>query len=78
MAKEILYSYLDPEVLLAISNSIKLYDECEACEDASAKKAFGKMVRDALKFEAEIELKSRAKEAIQILHDLETPVINLN
>jgi len=78
MAKEILYSHLDPEVLLAISNSIKLYDEYEACEDASVKKAFGKMVRDALKFEAEIELKSRVKEAIHMLHDLQKPDINLN
>jgi hypothetical protein len=78
MAREILYSHLDPLVLEAKSTALKLCEEYLSCKDSSTKKVFGRMVRDALKFEAEIELESRVREATEMLHDLQKPVINPN
>ena len=79
MAKEIiLFSQIDPEVLEARETATKLLIEFRKCTDPLTKKVFKEMVYDALDREAELRLRSRAKEAVNMLHELETPGINLN
>jgi hypothetical protein len=68
----------DPDVLDAKNAAIKLFQEYRACTDTLVKKVFKEMVFDAFEYEAKLKLRSRAREAVEILHNLQKPGISEN
>ena len=68
----------DPEVLQAQDTAIKLLREFKSCQDPLTKKVFKEMVYDALDYEAELRMKSRAKNAVEMLHELQKPEVCKN
>jgi cell fate (sporulation/competence/biofilm development) regulator YlbF (YheA/YmcA/DUF963 family) len=79
MAREIMpIRLVEPEVREAQETAIKLLREFKSCQDPLTKKVFKGMAFDALEFEAELRSRSRAKEAVKMLHDLQKPDISLN
>jgi hypothetical protein len=79
MIKEVMqFSQIDPDVLEARSVARKLLGAFRICEDPLTKKALKGMVFDAFDFEAELELKARARDAIKMLNDLKRPEISKN
>jgi hypothetical protein len=79
MAREIMPIRLpDPEVLEAQDSAKKLFQEYRECTDSLMIKVFKEMVFDALEFEAEARLRSRARNAVEMLHELQKPLISEN
>lgn len=69
---------VEPEVREAQETAIKLLREFKACTDPLTKNVFKGMVCDALDYESELRPRSRAKQEISKLHDLEKPNISAN
>lgn len=79
MVREVfLFSQVDPRVLEAHDVAKKLFGAYRLCNDSLTRKVFKGMVFDALEYEAELKLKLRAKDEVEILHDLQKPKVNLN
>lgn len=68
----------DPEILEAQKIATELLREFKASTDPLTKLAIKVMVYDALNYEAELRLKSRAKDMVENLHNLQNPNINPN
>lgn len=79
MEKEVIPIKLpNPEILEAHDTARKLLRGFSLCTDPLTKKAVKGMVYDALEYEAELRLRSRAKDLVETLHNLQKPHINSN
>lgn len=79
MAKEkLLFNQVDPEVLEAHDTSEKLIGKLWQCTDPLMKKIFKEMAFDALDYEAELRLRTHARQEVKKLREIQNPRINLN
>lgn len=76
--EELLFNQVDPEVLEAEDTANKIIDDLWRCTDPLMKKIFKEMAFDALDYEAELRLRTHARQEVEKLHDIQKPAINLN
>ena len=67
-----------PEIMEAREVSLKLLQFFRQSTDLLLRKAIKKMVYDALEYQTELILKTRAKQEVKNFHELFNPVINPN
>lgn len=79
MIKDILeYSQIDFDLVEARGTTRKLLNAFRTASDPLVKKVLKGMVFDAVDFEAEVRVRSQAKQAVQMLHEIKMPKISKN
>lgn len=72
------YGQVDFDVVEARSTTRKLLNAFRTASDPLVKKVLKEMAFDALDFENEVRVRSQAKQAVQMLHEIKMPQISKN
>jgi len=78
MIEEMGYGQVDFDVVEARSTTRKLLNAFRTASDPLVKKVLKEMAFDALDFENEVRVRSQAKQAVQMLHEIKMPQISKN